>query len=310
MKNANSVFFSLTTRCNIRCEKCWRFDVLGNGKDVKEEVLYKFFKLFDGYKGKVIIGSGENLISKGLEKYINWAVSNNIKTTILTNGLIFNKFFEKSVFFTKNITWGLTMDGFYNHEIKNLQIGMDIERVKGNILEIKRRYPKASFYLNITHTKNNLESTQKFIKFANSVNIKQIYITQLKLFEGLDDTYTKDQVNDFTSKEFIKEMKQASILAKKFDIYLYAPLKPHQKNCFENIKSISPIIHGNGNIIFCYGKDGEVIGNILNDDGDIIWKKHLDKLLDSELEKDKWCKECNVSEVSERGYYYIPGQKE
>ncbi|MCG3667855.1 hypothetical protein L5F24_07545 [Aliarcobacter butzleri] len=309
MKNANNVFLSLTTRCNIRCEKCWRFDIFGNGHDAKDEVLEKFFELFYNYKGRVIIGSGENLISKGIEKYINWATLNSIKTTILTNGLVFNKFFEKPKFFSQNIKWGLTMDGFYNQEINNLQTGLDIEKVKSNIVEIKKRYPNSSFYINITHTKNNLKSTLKFIEFANSVNIKEVYFTQLKLFEGLDDTYTKDQVNDFKSKEFIEKMKQAKILAKKLNIYLYAPLKPIAKDCFADIKSISPIIHGNGNIIFCYGKDGDIIGNILNNNGNIAWRQHLDKLSNSIFEKNKWCEHCNTSDVSERGYYYIPGQK-
>lgn len=138
MKNANNVFLSLTTRCNIRCEKCWRFDIFGNGHDAKNEVLEKFFELFYNYKGRVIIGSGENLISKGIEKYINWATLNSIKTTILTNGLVFNKFFEKPKFFSQNIKWGLTMDGFYNQEINNLQTGLDIEKVKNNIVEIKK----------------------------------------------------------------------------------------------------------------------------------------------------------------------------
>jgi len=309
MTNRNMIFLSLTTRCNIRCEKCWRFDVFGAGKDAQPEVLNRFKELFSNYKGKVIIGSGENLISKGLNDYIEWSVKNNIQTTILTNGLKFDKFIDKPNFFSENITWGLTMDGFYNNELDTLQIGMDIEKVKNNIIQIKDKYPKASFYLNITHTKNNLNSTYKLIEFANQLNIKQIYITQLKLFEGLDDSVTKHQVNDFKSKEFLEIMDNAEKLAKEYKINFYAPLESKSRNCFDNTKSLSPIIHGNGNIMFCYGRDGSTLGNIQNKKDESVWKDHFDKLTNSQEERDKWCKECNVSETSERGYYYIPGQK-
>jgi len=307
MKNTNSIFLSLTTKCNIRCGKCWRFDVFGNGKDISNKVLNKFMELFSDYKGKVIIGSGENLVSKSIEEYINWSVKNQIKTTILTNGLIFDKFIDKPNFFDKSITWGLTMDGFINDEIKKLQIGMDVERVKQNIITIKNKYPTASFYLNITHTKNNLDSTLDFINFAHKINIDQVYITQLKLFEGLDDSITKDQVNDIESSRFLKVMNDAEILAKQLNIKFFAPLKSQQRDCFNNITTLSPIIHGNGNIIFCYGRDGKAIGNILTDEE--AWRKHLNYLLQSDIKREEWCSKCDITECSDRGYYYIPGQK-
>jgi len=306
MLDSKVVFISLTTRCNIRCAKCWRFDVFGSGRDVKDDVLEKIMEIFAYYKGKIIVGSGENLISKSLKKYIDWCVTYNIKTTILTNGLNFDKYIDDKNFFNPNITWGLTMDGFYNKEIENLQIGMNIEKVKNNIKIIKEKYPNSSFYLNITHMKNNLHSTEKLIKFAKEMNIKNVYITQLKLFEGLDDSLTKYQVNDFESDEFKSVMKKVKILAKKLGINLYASIDNPKPTCFQNVEKISPIIHGNGNIVFCYGRDGDILGNILDENGDKVWRNHLNKLLNSTIEREKWCSNCNSVLKSERGYYYIP----
>jgi len=310
MINTNRIFLSLTTRCNIKCAKCWRFNVFGKGRDIRKDVLKKFMNLFKNYKGRIIIGSGENLISNAIDEYIKWCIENNIKTTILTTGLLFNRFFQKEYFFESNIKWGVTLDGFYNFEIKNLQLGIDVEKVKKNLHFIKKKYPNSSFYINITHTKNNLHSTLKIIQFAYELGIKEVYITQLKLFEGLNDTYTKNQVIDINSKEFISIMKEAYELSKKFNIKLYAPLFSNKKNCFkENINDISPSIHTNGNIIFCYGRDGKPIGNILDDNGFYIWREFLNNLSNNPFYQEQWCNLCNAGITSERGYYYIPGYK-
>jgi len=310
MVNTKRIFLSLTTRCNIKCAKCWRFNVFGAGRDISKEVLDKFMKEFKNYEGTIIVGSGENLISRYIEDYIKWCVDNNIKTTILTTGMMFDKFYNNDYFFKPNITWGVTFDGFSNKEIKNLQLGMDVEKVKRNLVSIRKRYPESSFYINITHMKNNLYSTKDIIKFAHELGIYKVYITQLKLFEGLDDTYTKEQVNDFDSKEFKSVMKEVYDLSEKLGVKLYAPLSSKKMDCFnDDINNISPSIHTNGNIIFCYGRDGHVIGNILDKNGMQVWRNLLNKLKNNKEEQKKWCNLCNAGATSERGYYYIPGNQ-
>ncbi|HHQ4624437.1 TPA: radical SAM protein [Aeromonas veronii] len=310
MLDSNAVFLNLTTRCNLKCAKCWRSQVWGKGQDIERDVLDKFMDSFSNYKGRIIVGSGENLICQHLEDFIDWVNENEIDATILTTALKFDKFLDKEKFFTKNIQWGVTMDGYLQHQVIPIQKGMNIERVKKNLEIIKGKYKNANFYINYTHTKLNLEDTIHLIDFASSLNINKFYITQLKLFEGLDDSITKEIKNNFDCDEFKKVMSNAEDVAKKKGIYLYAPLTQRERKCFDcKDKKFSQIIDVNGDISFCYGRDDEIIGNILDDNGERIWDVHLNKLLSNPEKQKKWCSLCHATKTNENGYFYIPKSK-
>ncbi|MGL1124764.1 radical SAM protein [Vibrio vulnificus] len=310
MLDSNAIFLNLTTRCNLKCAKCWRSQVWGKGQDIDKDVLDKFMNRYANYKGRIIVGSGENLICQHLEYFIDWVNENGIDATILTTALKFDKFIDKKNFFTKNLQWGVTMDGFQQHQVTSIQKGMNIERVKNNLKLIKGKYEDANFYINYTHTKLNLEDTISLINFSSSLNINKFYITQLKLFEGLDDSITKDVKNDFDCEEFQKTMSDAEEVAKEKGIYLYAPLTQRNRKCFDcKEKRFSQIIDVNGDIGFCYGRDDKIIGNILDDNGESVWDEHLAELLNNSEKQKEWCSLCHATKTNENGYFYIPKRK-
>lgn len=307
MLTSRNVFLNLTTRCNLKCAKCWRSQVWGKGKDINKDVLDKFFDIFADYKGKIIVGSGENLICRYLDDFICWAVKNNIKTSILTTALKFDNFINRAEYFSPNIEWGVTMDGFQDEQLASIQKGMRIERVKDNIRRIKSCYRDASFYINYTHTTANLSDTTSLIHFASEVNIKSVYITQLKLFVGLDDSLTKHLVNDINSDEFKAIMREAKELANTKGIKFYAPLSQKNKLCFDSQwANLSPIIDVNGDISFCYGRDDALIGNLMDVGGDSIWRQHLNNLKSDESLQQSWCSQCYASKTTDMGYFIIP----
>lgn len=310
MLNSRRVFLNLTTRCNLKCAKCWRSQVWGKGQDIDKNVLGKFFTVFATYTGKVIIGSGENLICRSLADYIDWAIEHNVKTTILTTALKFDAVIDNEKYFHPVIQWGVTMDGFQDSQIASIQKGMRIDRVKNNLRRIKSRYPEANFYINYTHTKLNLQDTVPLINFAGELGIKSVYITQLKLFAGLDDSLTKPLVNDINNEAFKTVMKQAEETAQSKGISFYAPFSQKTKACFDSHQDmLSPIIDVNGDISFCYGRDDRIIGNLLDDDGDIVWRQHLNKLnSDPEVQR-TWCSECFAAKTNDEGYFFIPKSK-
>lgn len=310
MLDSNAIFLNLTTRCNLKCAKCWRSQVWGKGQDIERDVLDNFMANYSNYKGRIIVGSGENLICKYLEEFIDWVNLNEIDVTILTTALKFDKFLDKKKFFTKNIQWGVTMDGFQQNQVTSIQKGMNIERVKKNLNLIKSRYHDANFYINYTHTKLNLEDTLPLIDFSSTLNINKIYITQLKLFEGLDDSITKEIKNDFDCDHFKDVMRKAEKKSKKNGIYFYAPLIQRSRECFDcEDKKFSQIIDVNGDISFCYGRDDKIIGNILDENGESIWHEHLNKLLDNPEIQNEWCSLCHATKTNENGYFYIPKNK-
>lgn len=310
MLNSKTIFLNLTTRCNLKCAKCWRSQVWGKGQDIDKDVLDKFLNVFANYEGTIIVGSGENLICQYLDTFIDWVVDNNIKTTILTTALKFDKFIDKPEYFKPNIEWGVTMDGFQDGQLAPIQKGMKIERVKENLRCIKNRYPDASFYINYTHTTINLKDTIPMIHFASELGIKSFYITQLKLFEGLDDSITKHLVNDINSEEFRVTMQEAHATTKNMGIKFYAPESQKRKLCFDSHRTNhSPIIDVNGDISFCYGRDDTIIGNLLDDDGHTIWQQHLDDLNTNQSRQQAWCSQCYASKTNENGYFIIPKKK-
>ncbi|MGG5415639.1 radical SAM protein [Edwardsiella tarda] len=305
MINSKNIFLNLTTRCNLKCAKCWRSQSWGKGDDISPLVLSKFKDVFHNFSGNVIIGSGENLIAKYLDEYILWAVNNNIKTTILTTGLKFDKFFLQANYFNPIIKWGVTLDGFRQEQVKDIQKGMIIERVKKNLFEIKSRYPKSNFYLNVTHTRKNLIDTSSFVELANSLKINELYFTQLKLFDGLDDSKTKNLVNNIDDPLFIMEINKAKKLSEQYGIKLYAPLSQKTRLCFnkERKQSFSPIIDINGDISFCYGRNDITVGNLItNPDG---WRSHLDYLNSEEANQNNWCSQCHACKKNDDGYFFI-----
>lgn len=306
MNTTKNLFFNLTSRCNLRCAKCWRYSVLGKGQDVDSDVLDSFFENFKNYKGHVILGCGENLISSQLNSYVKWVNDNDIRTTILTTALCFNKFFDRPDFFSQNITWGVTLDGFYQDEVKSIQLGINIKRVKINLREVKERYPQSKFYLNYTHTTLNLESTPELLEFANEIGIRKVYLTHLKLFEGLDDSQTKDLRIDTQSSRYLDIIEQATAYAQKHNIEFDAPLSQRTKNCFGANSPLSPIIDVNGDISFCYGRGNKTIGNILQENGPQCWREHFKKMEKEDSIRQDWCNKCHANITSERGYYLIP----
>lgn len=306
MINAKTIFLNLTTRCNLKCAKCWRSSSWGKGDDIDSVTLQKFKELFYNFQGTVIIGSGENLIAKHLDEYIRWAVENKIKTTILTTGLKFDKFIENNLYFNPVIKWGVTLDGFTQDQVKDIQKGMVISRVKKNLFLIKDRYPNSNFYINVTHTKSNLIDTISFIELAKKLKINEVYFTQLKLFKDLDDSKTKNLRNDINDVFFIEQIEKAKAFAKKNNIKIQAPLQQKERKCFENRTKISftPIIDINGDVSFCYGRNDYIVGNIIsNPEG---WKIHLNTLLTNNSFQKEWCSQCHAHNKTEDGYFHIP----
>lgn len=299
-----TVFLSLTTRCDVYCEKCWRRKVFGTGKDVSSEVLQKFFDSFKDYEGVVNLGSGENTICSHLNEFVDWANASKCRAVILSTGKNLDKLSNEC--FTSKIKWGITLDGFYNKDIKGLQHGIDLEKVKDNIRLIKSKYKDANMYLNYTLTNTNIESLIPYIRFADELNIKEVYVTPIKAFEGFNEDIIIPQLIDFNDLKTNEILDNAVEFAKSVNIDLTIPRgnKPFTP-CYKENRT-SPIIDVEGNVYFCYGKENTSIGSIFDED---IWSKFSkikNGLKCSQNDSPGWCEKCSSKYKSEKGLFYIP----
>jgi len=281
MIDSKQIFLTLTTKCNVRCKKCY----LPKDKEMSLEVLERTLSILKNFKDQLFIGSGENLIYPYLDHFLTWL---NKPTTlsnalILTNGLLLKK--DREILFGPKVKWGVTLDGFQQEEITSIQPNFNLETVKQNIKSIKKHYPHQKFYLNYTLTSKNADSLPRFIQFAGECEISEVYVTQLRVFEGTDIALLADFVPDISSSKIQDLLNEARQLSSQFGISLTLPQAKLHYRCQQK-----PIITVEGEVAYCLGRETSYIGTVWDND---IWENwtNLNKEI-MNYDSHKWCAYC------------------
>jgi MoaA/NifB/PqqE/SkfB family radical SAM enzyme len=295
--NCKRIFLALTTRCNVHCEKCWRTETCQPGEDISSHVLQKFFTIFSQYNGSIFIGSGESTITDKLESFVNWLNESKATAVILTNGKRLLTLSDK--YFSKKLKWGVTFDGFYNSELENFQFGVNIEEIKENVRIVKKTYPQAHVYLNYTLTTKNAQSLLRFMEFGKECNIKEIYITPLKGFVDFNEEKIIPFIPNLEETNVRLIIGEAISFAEQNKIRIN---NPFEELAFVGckVRSVSPIIHVNGDVLFCYDREDIIVGSLLDD---YIFQKFSDCVDQREI----ICAVCSVRQKKirdDRGLYY------
>ena len=182
------------------------------------------------------------------------------------------------------------MDGFKQNDFNNMQYGVDIEKVKDNLKSISEQGHAENVSTNYTLNGKNVKNLIKYLEFANSIGIKNIYITRLKVFVEFYDKL-KDYELDFDNPETEVILKKAQQFCKdsNFSVDFPTLTKPQKKECWKTGK-LSPVINFNGDIGFCYGREDVIVANILEPNFDEKWQKIYNLL--NKSDDDFWCKKC------------------
>lgn len=290
MFDVEQVFLTLTTKCNIRCKKCY----LPKDREMGPNLLQQCFNVLSSFSGNIFIGSGENLIYPYLSDFIKWLNSDQTEgsATVLTNGLLLEP--DRSELFNNKIKWGVTLDGYHQHEIEDIQSkNMDVEKVKRNIRYIKVKYPDQKFYLNYTLTSNNAKSLTKFVNFAIENGIDEVYVTKLRRFESTDSGFLKRYVPDLFESDILYTFAEIKKMAEKNGVTLKLPQQKLHYYC-----QTKPIITVNGKVAFCLGRETSYIGDVWNKSIQRTWNTLKNEILGHI--NTSWCLECeNNNEVSE-----------
>lgn len=301
-KNAVDIFFScknlfitLTYSCNVFCEKCLtRYHKFKN-KSMDLETLNKIIDLIikNNYRGIINIGSGEALTYKYIDYFISKLLNSNdnLKFRILSNGVLLNAALPKH-FFDNRIIWGVTLDGFVNNDLINLQKGVDLELVKNNICKLAQNGYSKNLYLNYTLNNQNFHSLKNFIDFANACMIKEIYVTEMKIFEGFEYL---DKFRFDTNKN--NELLQLEEYAKSLNfskVYFATLLNSNQFDKCYCKNHVFPIIDLDGSLSFCYGHEDRIIGNIFEIETIEKWFKLYNSLYSNSDIGTKYCYDCST----------------
>lgn len=304
--STTNIFCTLTYVCNAFCKKCsTRYHRFKN-QYISYEQLNNILNLLTtyNYKGTVNLGGGESLTFSNLDYFVKTLLNKNseLKIRILTNGLLLNEKLP-DYFFDKRIQWGITLDGFYNKDLSNLQSGIDLEIIKNNIEKLCKKGFADRFYLNYTLNNQNFSSLKNYIDFANTNGVKELYLTEMKIYYGFEEL---DKYRFDDNKE--EELRILENYAKSLNFsYVRFSLTKSAKEfhkCY-NHNHIYPLVDIDGTISFCYGREGSTLGNINNLETIVKWFNLSESLSKKDLAAQKWCSKCSTK-YDNKDYKYLP----
>ncbi len=294
MWQCKSIFLNLTNFCNVRCKKCISLKVIRKRGELSKEILIKILNLFESHHfcGLIRCGVGENLIYSHLDYLMGqlFDVKKKFRFDILTNGLAFP--LDKEFYYTNpSVRWGVTLDGMTQDDIKGLQSGLDVELVKKKLFQIKKRYPTCNMYLNYTLHNNNLNHLIDFIKMGIDLNVNQIFVTPLKVFENHYTEFLSKYIPNLSLSSTISLFSEVKKIANQYCLKLNLPGNTPAPIPCALSGNYSPIIDIDGMVSFCSGRENVKIGNITNSAIDSIWSKVKEKtVIKSQLSN--FCKNC------------------
>ena len=134
-----NIFVVLTYKCNAFCQKCiTRYNRFRNqSMSVEDSRRLANWFIDNNYSGTINMGSGESLLYEELPDFVEKILTGlpNVSFRILSNGKLFTSRLP-AILFSPRVNWGITLDGFCNSDLDNLQQGIDIEVIKENIASV------------------------------------------------------------------------------------------------------------------------------------------------------------------------------
>lgn len=240
--------------CNYKCKHCFAFkdNVEMNFDDICLSVD-KIKEYFDSYgvKGRINLVGGEILLSKNIQKIIDYINSKDIKVSIVTNGsLLTEEFIEKNKDVIETI--GISVDSIVDDV--NKSIGRINEKVltKTEILNLCNLVNKYDIRLKINICLMTINCNEDFSELLDNINLNRLKIFQMKIVKGINDQTSNLVIDDETFTNCIKKFMK------------YNPVIEYSSE----IDKSYLIINSKGEVL-CNAFDG-VLGSIYNDNLRVI----------------------------------------
>lgn len=303
-KNKN-IYIALTYKCNAKCQKCLTRYHINRGSEMSPKMIDVIYTRLceSNYQGMVSVGSGEPILYPYLEYFIEKILSlnDNVHLRLLTNGQAFTTDLPV-VCYNRRCKWGVTMDGFVQTDLIGLQEHVSIETVKKNIISVVETYGSDCLYLNFTLNNRNYRSLIDYCKFALSLNIPEIYVTELKIYEGYNSTLNKYRLcrnNEvYETLRYAKQLlSDNGISSPSFNI----DSLPWKNQCYFANRA-NPVIDVDGTVTFCGGHEDLYVGNIQDPDIEKKWIMFAEQLISDNV---LWCEHCH-DRILPNGLYSLP----
>lgn len=250
--------WNITARCNENCKYCHRFL---SPRDLTEEENFKILDniLNSGIKNVTFTG-GEALLIPYLDKLIKKCSKNNVKSKLITNGILFTEdFFNKT---KSDLTYlNLSLDSLDNNT--NLILGRGINHtncIKKCIDMVSGSQIKLS--INSVITKQNTEDIFKLGEYLKDKKINEWRI--FKFMPLRERAKTNEKEFEISQMEFDNIIAD---LSNKFNLNIVT-------RQLEDFETLYVLILANGDIVVTKEGKDVVLGNALSDNlKEIITKK-------------------------------------
>ena len=214
--NIKHLRLAIDDSCNLRCPSCrTELIFIKEGSQFKKRIKLadKINELLHNYKHpiQVHIGSDGDPFASHVYRYFmeQTPERDNIKYSILTNGLLAKDFNEEVPHIFRQLTQlGVSIDGATKNTYEKLRLGGNWEKINENLKflgELKEKYP-FTFNLHMVVQKSNWEEMTTMCELANKVNADNVYFNKMEdwnTFSNFNE-HTIEETNKF--KKYLKEV--------------------------------------------------------------------------------------------------------
>lgn len=315
----SEVHLSVTENCCLQCKMCdiWKIKEKQDPLNYRtgKKIICKLREWLGPFN--LTFAGGEPFLNKDILKIIKYANDKNIKTSTNSNGFVIDKNLAKKICESGLSTIFFSIDGLEKEHDYIRGRKDTFKKVLNAILFIKNSDTnnKPKIYINTVISNNNILLIGKMIELAKKLGVEGINFQTI--MPNFASTYKNDwwKYNPLwpKSKKIIKNSINELIENKKklgnyilnsqrniqnFEKYLLDP-NTYQKEekCFVGLNNL--MVDTSGNVRLCYEMDK--IGNILEDDPNLIWKGPKAKIIRKQIEQcKKPCKllPCNITNYS------------
>jgi MoaA/NifB/PqqE/SkfB family radical SAM enzyme len=217
----SKVYIEPTTGCNLDCKTCVRHawdEKIGSMKFSSYKKIIDDLQKFNSIKKISLWGIGEPLYHPDIVKMVQRAKSLNVKTQIITNGLLLDEEMSKSLLKAGLDSLIVSIDGTSPETMSDIRSGADLNKVIKNIKKfnyLKKNKVKTNTEIGIEFVvmKSNVNELKDLRKIAFELGASFIFLTNLL-------PYTEAMTNEILYSNSISRSKPKNRTPLRPEVYL------------------------------------------------------------------------------------------
>jgi len=274
-----------TTNCNLHCKMCKKSIEKQNSKQ-NDLAFDDFKKIIDSLPTVLhvsIVGFGEPLLNKNLDRMILYCSKNKQKVSTVTNAQLLTGKMSKKLLESGLSSIGISIDGATKETYEKARDGASFKKLMQNVkrfVKTKNRLsPSTKTYLLFVLTKNNAKELSKIVRLAKTLKLNGVMAQHIQFTGGYPKTNLSESILFSTEKKQLQEeIKKSRKLAKRYclEYSIQGFEKDKRQTCHWLWAGV--YITKEGNIAPCCTLPTVSFGNILNKQFNEIWgsKEYVD----------------------------------